>query len=84
MWPGDDLSPMREDESEEEEVGGEEGAWSISSSKRKRRAANDVVFQPAQFVGSISNILKKFPDGLQIQRVGLYVHVYEKTYILCK
>ena len=67
----------RGDEGEEGEVGegeGEEGAaatarpYSHSSSGSNLYKKSDY-FQPAKFVGPISNILKKFPEGLQIQRV---------------
>ena len=34
------------------------------------RKRGDVHFQPAEFVGPISNILKQFPEGLQIERVN--------------
>ena len=66
--------PKEEEEEEEEE---EEGFPAGSSTRRAGRrligatTGDDITFQPAHFVGSISDILRKFPDGLQILRVSV-------------
>ena len=84
---------VREGEGEEGEVGeaeGEKGGaattrpYSHSSSGSNLYKKSDY-FQPAKFVGPISNILKKFPEGLQIQRVCRDTHMYTSTImnILC-
>ena len=61
MW----SSPREGEEEEEEEEEGE------GHFRRGHVGRSVGVYKPAQFVGSISNILKKFPEGLQIQRVGV-------------
>ena len=59
----------------EEGGSGESGVTTgyTHSASTATRKHGDMHFQPAQFVGPISNIVKKFPEGLQIQRVYMYI-----------
>ena len=59
----------KEEEEEEEELGGT-GSSRPGSRWTGGAMGEHVNFQPAHFVGSISNILSKFPEGLQIHRVS--------------
>lgn len=76
MWDVllDEQSPDQDGDSsdrggveEEEEEGEGRMATGYPSSFRRKHGNH---FQPAQFVGPISNILKQFPEGLQIERVN--------------
>ena len=62
----------RSEEGESGEGGGEEGeatGHTHSHPAKPKGKKSGEFFKPAQFVGSISDILKGFPDGLQILRV---------------
>ena len=63
-------------EKTEREEGDEEGDEIVAGRLPSGGGAvsDDVTFGPAHFVGSISNILSKFPDGLQINRVRGQIH----------
>ena len=65
LLPEDQSAEKTEREEEEEED--EMGAGRLPSGGGAMR--DDVTFGPAHFVGSISNIISKFPDGFQIHRV---------------
>lgn len=47
------------------------GAASSSEAEEAWSARKYDILKPAKFVGSISDILKKFPEWLQILRVGV-------------
>jgi hypothetical protein len=70
IW--DVLRPENQSaEKTEREEGDEEGDEIVAGRLPSGGGAvsDDVTFGPAHFVGSISNILSKFPDGLQIHRI---------------
>ena len=51
-----------------------DGAASSSEIEEEYRKYD--ILKPAQFVGSISDILKKFPEGLEILRVSVSLFMY--------
>lgn len=72
MWDVllDELSPHKDGDSSERGGQEEEEGRMVATGYSVYRKHGDVHFQPAEFVGPISNILKQFPEGLQIERVN--------------